>query len=696
MQPVDFLQQAVVKLSGVGGQTAKRFNKLGLFKVQDLLFHLPLRYQDRTRVYSLHEIKAGDHVLVCGAIDWADIHAGWRTMLVCRISEGNANLSLRFFHFSAQQRQGLESGRFLSAFGEVKQGFDGLEMIHPEYKVLASIDGVATESCLTPVYPLSEGLKQGTVRRAVQQALDCFKQSEHQLPDWLPTSVLAQLEYPTLSEAIITLHTPDRKLIVSDMLNRTAPAIKRLALEELLAHHLSLMQVKLKAQTFKAPVFQMDTNALECLYASLAFKLTQAQQRVIAEITADVTKATPMLRLVQGDVGCGKTIVCAVAALLAISTQYQVAVMAPTELLAEQHFVNFETWFKPLAIQVDYLSGQLKGKSRQQVLQDVAQGQAQIIIGTHALFQDQVEFANLGLIIIDEQHRFGVHQRLALKAKGSSRGFKPHQLMMTATPIPRTLAMLDYADLDISVVDELPPGRIPAVTRIISAHRRPQVIARIDDWVKGKRQAYWVCTLIEESELLQCETAENTLTLLTAQLPDVRVALVHGRLSPSEKNKIMQAFKAHQIDLLVATTVIEVGVDVANAGLMIIENPERLGLSQLHQLRGRIGRGQEQSYCLLMYQTPLSEVARQRLSIIRESNNGFVIAERDLQLRGPGEVLGTRQTGTMQFKVADLSVHADLVEQISGIAHTIHTENPEAVPAIIGRWINTTIDYAEV
>lgn len=693
MDKSGLLQQAVGQLNGVGAQTAKRLNKLGIFRVQDLLFHLPLRYEDRTSVHDLDTIKLGDNVLICGVIAGVEVQVRRRNMLVCQVKNGNSLLLLRFFNFTAQQRQHLEKGHYISAFGEVKAGYAGLEIIHPEYKILSNISEVVTEPYLTPIYPTTDGLKQGVIRRAVQQALAYFKATENNLPDWLPASLLG---YPSLAEAINTLHTPQNKICSVAMQERTLPAIKRLALEELLAQHLCLLQIKHKAQTANAPIFKDNPHISEQLRSSLPFKLTQAQQCVIAEITKDCLKPSPMMRLLQGDVGCGKTVVCAFIALLATGTQYQVAVMAPTELLAEQHYANFKAWLNPLSIQVDYLSGSLKNKARKHVLQAIATTQSQIIVGTHALFQEQVEFARLGLVIIDEQHRFGVHQRLALKNKGYDTNFKPHQLMMTATPIPRTLAMLQYSDLDISIINQLPPGRIPAITRIISAQKRQQIIDRIKDWNERKRQTYWVCTLIEESKLLQCQATEKTLETLTKKLPNVRIGLVHGRMTSTEKNQIMQEFKQHKIDLLVATTVIEVGVDVANAGLMIIENAERLGLAQLHQLRGRVGRGNTASYCLLMYQPPLSDHARERLSILRKTNNGFTIAEHDLQLRGSGEVLGTRQTGALQFKVADLSKHADLVAQIPKIAHTICDQKPEIVQEIIDRWLTKPTDYSEI
>jgi ATP-dependent DNA helicase RecG len=483
---------------------------------------------------------------------------------------------------------------------------------------------------------------------------------------------------------------------IETLQNGSAPALKRLAFEELLAHYLSLRQAKTRGENRHAPVFDGDRIAIDAFLHSLPFALTGAQQRVMTEIAQDCRRNRPMMRLIQGDVGSGKTVVAAYAALLASSAGYQTAIMAPTELLAEQHYRNFNTWLEGFDVRVVLLTGQSKGQQRKKLLQDLADGSAHLIIGTHALFQEGVEFHRLGLCIIDEQHRFGVHQRLALREKGTETGFRSHQLVMTATPIPRTLAMLQYSDLDISIIDELPPGRKPVVTSVIPAERRDEVIARIRGWVEKSRQAYWVCTLIEESEALQCEAAEKTAERLSETLSGIRIGLVHGRMKAADKEAVMTAFKHREIDLLVATTVIEVGVDVPNAGLMIIENPERLGLSQLHQLRGRVGRGEGDSYCLLMYQSPLSDTARHRLGILRDSCDGFVIAEKDLELRGPGEVMGTRQTGAMHFKIADLARDKELLDQIQSIGDRLFTESPDAVRPLCDRWLGTAIAYAEV
>lgn len=696
MNQPGILKQSVTTLAGIGSRTALNLEKLGIRIIQDLLFHLPIRYEDKTRVYPIAKLSVGMTALISGKVEFIDVLPRGRKSLVCRIGDGSGFIDLRFFHFTAQQHNTLKPGTTISCFGEVRYGYAGLEIVHPEYSVIFNAEAVITESHLTPVYPLTEGLNQNTVRKAVKQALTICNDDPQSLKDWLPDAVLKQHQYPALAEAIKTLHAPDTIITVEALQNGGVPALKRLAFEELLAHHLSLKLVKLKAKAWQAPNFVADPSLTKPFIDSLPFRLTEAQLRVMAEIAADCHQAHPMMRLVQGDVGSGKTIVAAYAALLALGAGYQVAIMAPTELLAEQHYRNFSGWFKDFSTQIVLLTGQVKGNPRKEILLALEGGATGIVIGTHALFQDEVNFHRLGLVIIDEQHRFGVHQRLALRAKGQQGGIRPHQLVMTATPIPRTLAMLQYSDLDISIIDQLPPGRKPVTTSVIPGERRNDVISRINNWVNSKKQAYWVCTLIEESELLQCEAAEKTAEHLAVTLPDVRVALLHGRLKAADKEAIMLAFKNHDIDLLVATTVIEVGVDVPNASLMIIENPERLGLSQLHQLRGRVGRGVDDSYCLLMYQSPLSDNARQRLGILRDSSDGFLIAEKDLQLRGPGEVMGTRQTGQVNFKIADLVRDADLLDNIPNIADSLFADAPETVAPLIDRWLGSSPDYSEV
>jgi len=672
-------------LSGIGSQTALRLQKLGIQTIQDLVFHLPQRYQDRTRIYPIAHLTPGMTALVCGAVEFTDISQRGRNSVICRIGDASGLLSLRFFHFSVQQIQQLKPGVQLSCFGEIRQGFNGLEMTHPEYRVLNPGD-TATENTLTPVYPLTEGLSQATLRKAIKQALALCLSNPDTLNELLPENILQSQSYPSLKEALQKLHNPPTSLSSESLLKGDLPELKRLAFEELLAHHLALLLGKNQYKTWQAPVFCLDNFAKQRFLNHLPFQLTAAQQKVIGEIEADCSTAHPMLRLVQGDVGSGKTLVAAITAISALSSNYQVALMAPTELLAEQHYRNFSLWFAHSDIQVALLTGQLKGKSRASTLQAISDGSVHLIIGTHALFQESVSFRNLGLVIIDEQHRFGVQQRLALRATGQHHGLVTHQLVMTATPIPRTLAMLQYADLDISIIDELPPGRKPVTTSVIPSERREEVINRIGRWVEQKRQAYWVCTLIEESEQLQCEAAEKTTAYLQQVLTGIRIGLVHGRMKTSAKDAVMQAFKQGECDLLVATTVIEVGVDVPNAGLMIIENPERLGLSQLHQLRGRVGRGSQESYCLLLYQSPLSLTGKQRLGILRESNDGFVIAEKDLELRGPGEIIGNRQTGQIQFKIADLTRDRALLDQVQSAAEQVFLSHPQVIKPLIQRW----------
>ncbi len=689
------LQLPVTHLSGIGSQSASRLEKLGIHTLQDLLFHLPLRYQDRSRVTPISQLVVGSSALVCGKVEFIDSIQRGRASVICRIADESGSLSLRFFHFSVQQAQSLKPGTLVGCYGEIRYGYAGLEMAHPDYKLIQSPEQL-TEATLTPIYPLTEGLPQTTLRKAIKQALSlCLDKAN--VTDWLPASLLQKHRYPSLNEALSTLHNPPAHLSADNFSSGNLPALKRLAFEELLAHHLALLQGKLHYKVWQAPAFKLNPVIKQQFIANLPFQLTNAQQRVLIEIEADCAQAQPMLRLVQGDVGSGKTVVAAITALTAIHNGFQVAVMAPTELLAEQHFRNFSAWFADSTIKVAFLSGQIKGKTRQATLESLADGSAGIVIGTHALFQDSVQFQNLGLIIIDEQHRFGVHQRQALREKGQLNGLRPHQLIMTATPIPRTLAMLNYSDLDISIIDELPPGRKAVVTSVISSERRPEVIAKLANWAAEGKQAYWVCTLIEESEVLQCEAAEKTAAFLAEALPSVRVGLVHGRMKASEKDAVMQAFKNQQADLLVATTVIEVGVDVPNANLMVIENPERLGLSQLHQLRGRVGRGSQDSYCLLLYQTPLSQFGKQRLAILKESNDGFVIAEKDLELRGPGEVMGTRQTGQLQFKIADLERDTGVLDLISDAAQQLYQQHPENIKPLIERWIgNTKHGYQEI
>lgn len=687
------LIQPIHSLNGVGTQSISRLQKLGLFCLQDLLFHLPLRYEDKTHVSAMGSLKIGSHALVCGRIDYAEIVPKGRKCLMCHVVDNSGAVSLRFYHYSVNQFQAMKQGLWLCAFGEVRQGYAGLEMTHPEYRIIPHPDAAVTDSKLTPIYPSTEGLSQTLLRKAIHQALSLC---EATLIDYLPDSLLKRLQFPPLLKALKLLHAPDEALNLQALQNGSAQALQRLAFEELLAHHLSLRMARQQVQVWQAPIFKAVGVMTEHFLNALPFKLTNAQQRVIAEIEADCQLAKPMLRLLQGDVGSGKTVVAAYSALLALSAGYQVAVMSPTELLAEQHYRNFCQWFSGFDTQLVYLTGSIKGKARKSALQAMSDGKAGIIIGTHALFQDEVQFFKLGLIIIDEQHRFGVHQRLALREKGQNAGLRPHQLVMTATPIPRTLAMLNYADLDVSVIDELPPNRQSIATSVLPAERRDEIIVKIAAWIAQGKQVYWVCTLIDESERLQAQAAQATAEQLMLALPQVRLGLVHGRMKGSEKEAVMLAFKAGELDLLVATTVIEVGVDVPNANLMVIENPERLGLSQLHQLRGRVGRGECASYCLLLYQSPLSALAKQRLGILRDSTDGFLIAEKDLALRGAGELLGTKQTGQTRFKIADLSRDAPLLPLIASISDDFLVQHPQAVEGLCERWLSHSSDYAEV
>jgi ATP-dependent DNA helicase RecG len=690
------LGQPLSGLAGIGSKTAEHFAKLRIYNLSDLLLHLPSRYEDRTRIIPINQLSPGNSALIVGTIDFIDVLPRGRKSLICQIKDDTGTIHLRFFHFTARQYNALKPGTTLICYGEVRYGYNGLEMLHPDYKIATEHQPITPESSLTAIYPLVQGLHQNVVRKAIKTALTLANNPPQNLQEWLPESVLQTLALPDFRSALNTLHLPQPATDLDYLTNDHSPARRRLALEELLAHHLSVKTAKLYARSWQAPKLLDNSPDLAKFVSALPFSLTTAQSRVIGEIIADCQRQHPMMRLVQGDVGSGKTVVAAYAAILAVTSGYQVAIMAPTELLAEQHYRNFCTWLTPLATEVALLTGHVKGKARSGLLQQLADGDLHILIGTHALFQDDVHFNRLGLVIIDEQHRFGVHQRLALRAKGQHNNLRPHQLIMTATPIPRTLAMLRYSDLDISSIDELPPGRKPITTSVIASERRQEVIGRIAAWVGKKRQAYWVCTLIEESDVLQCEAAEKTAACLTQALPDIRIGLLHGRMKNADKEATMLAFKNNAIDLLVATTVIEVGVDIPNASLMIIENPERLGLSQLHQLRGRVGRGADESYCLLLYQAPLSDTARQRLGILRESQDGFLIAEKDLQLRGPGEVMGIRQTGQINFKVADLVKHADLLDNIPAIADQLVAEAPEAITPLIKRWLGHTTDYSEV
>jgi ATP-dependent DNA helicase RecG len=683
----------VARLKGVGPRNAEKLGNIGIETVQDVLFHLPSRYQDRTRVTPMGSLRAGDQVVVEGVVELADIRFGRRRSLLVRIADGTGAVTLRFFYFNTAQKAALSRGVRLRCFGEVRNGPSTLEMVHPEYQRVSEAGDGGMEQSLTPIYPTTEGMHQLTWRGMTEQALQLLQAHAGGLQEWLPAELLQELKLPQLSAAVAYLHRPPPDADQELLLQGRHPAQRRLAFEELLAHQLGLRKLRQQRQSVAAPSLAGRGDLTTRLLEQIPFSLTEAQQRVVREITRDLEQERPMMRLVQGDVGSGKTVVAALAALQAIEADHQVALMAPTELLAEQHLQSFLVWLQPLGLEVAWLTGRHKGRARQEILERIGSGEARLVVGTHALFQEDVVFRALGLVIIDEQHRFGVHQRMALREKGRSSGRIPHQLIMTATPIPRTLAMTAYADLDVSVIDELPPGRRPVTTVAIPDNRREEVLERVRSACGEGRQAYWVCTLVEESEALQCQAAEETAELMREVLPELRVGLVHGRLKSAEKERVMAGFKAGELDLLVATTVIEVGVDVPNASLMIIENPERLGLAQLHQLRGRIGRGAVESHCVLMYHQPLSNNAQERLAVLRESNDGFVIAQKDLELRGPGEVLGTRQTGEMQFRIADLLRDQPLLPQVQQAAMLMLERFPEGVDPLIRRWVGSRERY---
>jgi ATP-dependent DNA helicase RecG len=682
-------------MRGVGAALAEKLQRLGVTQVQDLLFVLPLRYEDRTRVWQIGALVPGMRAVVEGEIQLSEVTYRKRRQLLCKISDGSGFLTLRFFYFSAAQQNGLARGMRIRCFGEIRRGPFGLEIVHPEYRRIRDEDAdVAPEETLTPIYPLTEGVPQGRLRALITEALRELDTSA--VRDWIPPHVIAPLGLPALKDALIYMHRPPREAEVAELTAGRHPAQRRLAFEELLAHHLSLKLLKRAAKTDPASVLS-DAEGLEARFIqALPFSLTNAQARSLKEVDSDLGGNLPMVRLVQGDVGCGKTVVAAAAAARTAGSGFQAALMAPTELLAEQHWRNFSDWFKPLGLTVALLSGSQPARTRRSAFEAIASGEIRVVVGTHALFQEGVDFAHLALVIVDEQHRFGVQQRLRLQEKGQKQGRVPHQLIMTATPIPRTLAMTAYADLDISVIDELPPGRTPVKTVVIPEQRRDEVVLRIVQACREGRQAYWVCPLIEESEELRSQAAEETAAALAEALPGIRVGLVHGRMPSAKKEEAMTAFKAGKIQLLVATTVIEVGVDVPNATLMAIENAERMGLAQLHQLRGRVGRGSEASTCVLLYRAPLSQLARERLKVIRESNDGFEIARRDLELRGPGELLGTRQTGLAQLRVADLMRDADLLPRVQETAELLLDSHTDTIAALAARWIGSGERYGRV
>jgi ATP-dependent DNA helicase RecG len=685
----------VTALKGVGEALAAKLARLGIETVQDLLFLLPLRYEDRTHVVPIGTLRAGERAVLEGEIQLAEVVFRKRRQLLVRIADGSGFLTLRFFYFTGQQQAQLTRGVRLRCYGEARRGTLGLEIVHPEYRRAEGEDAQRTEDSLTPVYPATEGVQQGRLR--ILTALALAEAERQSVRDWLPAELLRDLGLPPLAAALTYVHRPPPGADLAPLDAGRHPAQRRLAFEELLAHQLSLRLLRREIRADAAWPLRPPGELARRFRAALPFRLTVAQERTLGELLADLALPSPMLRLVQGDVGSGKTVVAALAALAAVESGFQAVLMAPTELLAEQHWQNFERWLKPLRLPVALLSGRLTGRARQATLDAIAGGSdVPVVVGTHALFQEGVRFGRLALAIIDEQHRFGVHQRMALREKGLADGRFPHQLIMTATPIPRTLAMTAYADLDVSVIDELPPGRTPVKTVVMPETRRDEVVARIASACRAGRQAYWVCPLIEESEEFDYQAAEATYKALVAALPALRIGIAHGRLTSAKKEAVMAAFKRGLLDLLVATTVIEVGVDVPNASLMIIENAERMGLAQLHQLRGRVGRGAAESSCVLLYRGPLSPLARERLEVMRTTNDGFEVSRRDLELRGPGELLGTRQTGLMQMKVAELVRDADLLPRVQKAAEVMLERHPDNIAPLLRRWIGARERYGKV
>ena len=684
----------LTSLKGVGPALAEKLERLNVYRVDDLLFLLPLRYEDRTQLVKIGALEAGARCLTTGEVLLSETVFRGRRNLLVRLSDGSGHLTLRFFHFSRQQQAQFQPGVHLTCFGEVRRGQSGFEMIHPEYRVIREDQNAVTSDSLTPIYPATEGLQQGRLRSLTDQALQQMLAAPP--PELLPKAITSKLGMPSLADAINYLHRPPPNADLQKMIAGRHPCQQRLAFEELLAHYLSLRNLRALAATEDAIALTDGNEDVSGFVSDLPFRLTGAQDRVVSDILSDLAEPHPMMRLIQGDVGSGKTVVAAIACVKAVACGVQAAIMAPTEILAEQHWRSFSDWFRPLGIEPAWLSGSQRVAARRESLQAIASGTAKIIVGTHALFQEGVEFNRLGLVVIDEQHRFGVHQRMALRDKGVSTSGHPHQLVMTATPIPRTLAMAAYADLDTSVIDELPPGRQPVSTIAIPESRRGEIVERVRSACAGGHQAYWVCPLIEESEVLDYQAAEASYQMLTEALPDLRIGLVHGRMRPAEKERGMKAFKEGLIQLLVATTVIEVGVDVPNASLMIIENSERMGLSQLHQLRGRVGRGAAQSHCVLLYKPPLGGTAKQRLAVLRDTNDGFVVAQRDLELRGPGELLGTKQTGLPDYRIANLVRDAELMPQVQITAEALRKDSADQASAIVRRWLGDPSRYGKV
>ncbi|WP_441365711.1 ATP-dependent DNA helicase RecG [Acinetobacter lwoffii] len=679
---------AVHQLQGVGNAAAALLEKLNIFNTDDLLFHLPRDYEDRSTIIPMNQLSVGRSYLLEGIVKGVDFPPGKRKSMAVLLDDDFGKVTLRFYHIYKGITDRCKLGNRLRIFGEVRVGARGLEMYHPELQVITE-DTPLPQTQLTAIYPATEGLTQPKIRDYIQQALAQY--SDH-LPELLPAKFSNGY---ALKQALEYIHHPPVNANMLQLAQGSHPAQQRLIFEELVAHQISLLTRRAFIQQVEAPSFAPSKTYAKQLLASLSFEMTGAQKRVSREIVQDLKSNKPMLRLVQGDVGAGKTLVAGVAACHALEEGWQVALMAPTEILAEQHYLNFKRWFEPLGLNVAWLSGKQKGKARAAAEQVIRDGSAHLVIGTHALFQENVEFAKLGLVIIDEQHRFGVDQRLALRNKGLD-GMSPHQLVMTATPIPRTLAMSAYGDLDTSVIDELPPGRTPIQTVTIPLDRREEVLQRIASNCAEGKQAYWVCTLVEQSETLDAQAAEATFAEIRERFPALNIGLVHGKMKADEKQAVMQQFKNNELQLLIATTVIEVGVDVPNASIMVIENAERLGLSQLHQLRGRVGRGAKASFCALLYKHPLSQNGQERLRIMRETNDGFMIAEKDLELRGPGELLGTKQTGDMNFRVAKLERDDHLLNQAHYVAQQMLKDYPDQAEALLQRWLPEAPRYAYV
>ena len=670
-------------------RTVDKLARLGLSTDMSLVLHLPMRYEDETRILNLNEagLMHGQNVQVEGVVTACDVQYRPRRQLIVTLSADGCELMLRFLNFYGSQATQMAVGKRLRVRGEMRHGFFGNEMVHPVVKAVE--EGAPLPQALTPVYPAGEGLSQTLLRKAIAAAMTRI--------DWgdtLPDSILGKFGYLPFEQAVRLLHNPPTDLDETSLSERTHPAWTRMKFDELLAQQLSMKRAQAARRQQGAPALANQGALSQALSQALPFALTGAQQRVLTEIRSDLCATFPMQRLLQGDVGSGKTIVAAIAAAQAIDSGFQAALMAPTEILAEQHFRKIAALMEPLGIEVAWLTGSLKKREKEAARARIESGAAHLVIGTHALIQQEVEFDRLGLVIVDEQHRFGVAQRLTLRNKGIDK--VPHQLMMSATPIPRTLAMTYYADLEVSVIDELPPGRTPIMTRLIDQERRDEVVARVHAAALEGRQVYWVCPLIEESEVLQLQTATDTHALLTAALPDLRIGLVHGRLKTKEKQQVMDAFASGELQLLVATTVIEVGVDVPNASLMVIEHAERFGLSQLHQLRGRVGRGAAASVCLLLYQGPLGMIAKQRLTIMREIIDGFEIARRDLEIRGPGEFLGARQSGQAMLRFANLETDQWIVEQARDLAQQLLLHQQDIADAHLGRWLGSREDFLRV